>query len=102
MRKPRKNYSPSEKVALLKKHLLDKKPVSEVCDAVQLSPTIFYQWQKQFFESGHTAFEKASASTAKRHQDQITQLEQSVQKKNEIVAELLEENLRLKKAHGER
>src|SRR5215218_5118928 len=56
MRKPRKNYTPVEKVAILRRHLLDRVPVSDLCDEHQLSPTLFYLWQKQFFENGTTAW----------------------------------------------
>jgi transposase-like protein len=45
MRKPRKNYTPVEKVAILRRHLLDHVPVSDLCDEHQLSPTLFYTWQ---------------------------------------------------------
>ena len=58
MRKPRKNYTPAEKVAILRRHLIDKVPVSDLCDQHQLQPTLFYAWQKQFFENGAAAFER--------------------------------------------
>jgi hypothetical protein len=38
MRKPRKNYTPVEKVAILRRHLIDRVPVSDLCDEHQLSP----------------------------------------------------------------
>ena len=41
MRKPRKNYTPAEKVAILRRHLLDRVPVSDLCDQYQLQPTLF-------------------------------------------------------------
>ena len=52
MPKDRKNYTAKEKVAILRKHLIDHIPVSQLCDEYQLQPTIFYRWQKQFFENG--------------------------------------------------
>jgi hypothetical protein len=52
MRKSRKNDSPSEKVAILRRHLIDHIPVSDLCDAHQPSPTLFNLWQKPFFENG--------------------------------------------------
>ena len=79
MRKPRKNYTPVEKVAVLRRHLIDRVPVSDLCDEYQLSPTLFYLWQKQFFENGASAFER----------------------KNEVVAELMEDHIKLKKELGE-
>ena len=62
MRKPRKNYTPVERVAILRRHLLDHVPVSDLCDEHQLSPTLFYSWQKTFFENGPAAFERKNAS----------------------------------------
>ncbi len=42
MRKPRKNYTAEEKVAILKRHLVEKVPVSDLCDESGLNPTVFY------------------------------------------------------------
>ncbi|HEV7226767.1 MAG TPA: transposase, partial [Pirellulales bacterium] len=58
-RKPRKHYSPAEKVALLRRHLIEKVPVSDLCDERQLNVNVFYQWQRQFFENGAAAFERS-------------------------------------------
>jgi transposase-like protein len=56
MRKQRHNYTPEEKVAILKRHLVERVPVSDLCDKYQLQPTVFYHWQQQFFEKGAAAF----------------------------------------------
>ena len=55
MRKSRKNYTPVEKVAILRRHLIDRVSISDLCDEYQLSPTLFYAWQKLFFENGASA-----------------------------------------------
>ena len=52
MKKQRKQYAPEEKVAILRRHLLEKEPISKLCDEVGLQPTVFYRWQKEFFENG--------------------------------------------------
>ena len=46
MAKKRKNYTPEEKVTILKKHLAENIPVSNLCDQYGLNPTVFYRWQK--------------------------------------------------------
>ncbi len=43
MVKRRNRYSPDEKVSILKRHLVDKVPVSDLCNQHGLSPTIFYR-----------------------------------------------------------
>jgi hypothetical protein len=55
MRKPRKIHTPVEKVAILRRHLIDHVPVSDICDEHRLSPALFYLCQKQFFENGPAA-----------------------------------------------
>src|SRR5712692_1634755 len=53
MNKSRRHFSAPEKVAILRRHLLDKTPVSDLCDEVGIAPNLFYRWQKEFFENGH-------------------------------------------------
>jgi transposase/transposase-like protein len=55
MRKARKNYSPQEKVAILRRHFLDKVSALRLYDEFQLQPTVFYRWLKQFFDNGAAA-----------------------------------------------
>ena len=100
MRKKRKNYSAQEKVFILKRHLVDQVPVSDLCDEYNLQPTVFYRWQKEFFENGASAFEKINANRKKAEQKRIAQLEAKLQTKNEVLSELMEEHVQLKKDLG--
>jgi transposase len=95
MRKPRKNYTPPEKVAILRRHLIDRVPVSDLCDEYQLQPTLFYAWQKQFFENGAAAFERKNAPADAEYLRVIAALQAKLQRKNEVVAELMEEHVQL-------
>lgn len=99
-RKPRKQYSPQEKVAILREHLVEGKPVSEVCQQHQLQPAVFYGWQKTFFENGAAAFERKSKRAEETKDRQIAALQQKLANKNEVIAELMEENVRSKKVDG--
>ena len=103
MNKRRRHFSGPEKVAILKRHLLDKTPVSHLCDAFGIAPNLFYRWQKEFFENGHSAFD--TDRKAKAIEDakalRIVQLEAKLQRKNEVIAELMEEHTQLKKERGE-
>ena len=49
-----------EKVAILRLHLLEHTPVSDLCDQHGIHPTMFYRWQKEFFENAAAAFEPRS------------------------------------------
>ena len=55
MRKARRHYSPQEKVAILRRHLLDRVSAARLCDDLQLQPSVFYRWLKRFFENGAVA-----------------------------------------------
>ena len=101
MSKKRKSYSPAEKVRLLKEHLVNGVPVSKICDENQLQPTVFYRWQRQFFENGAAAFKNDQDREAARLKKKIASLEEKVAKKNEVLGELMEEHLTLKKNLGE-
>lgn len=101
MRKKRHNYSPEEKVLILKKHFVEGVSISDLCDQYQLQPTVFYAWQKQFFENGIEAFKKDNPNTRRREQQRILQLEEKLRKKHEVLSELMEEHIKLKKELGE-
>ena len=86
-----------------RRHLIEKQPVSEICDRLNLQPTVFHRWMKEFFENGAAAFEPQGGS--KKHQDKqerrIEKLEEKLRKKDEVMAELLEEYVIVKKSLGE-
>src|SRR6516165_79161 len=101
MRSERKHYTAEEKVAILRRHLLDKVPVSELCEENGLQPTVFYRWQKEFFENGAAAFqakEGGPAGQVEEKQKRIEFLEKKVQTKDEVLAELMAEHVALKKS----
>jgi transposase-like protein len=56
MSNERKQHTPEEKAAILRRHLIDRVPVSTLCNEHQLHSTVFYRWLKQFFENGAVAF----------------------------------------------
>lgn len=52
----RRHFSGEEKVKILRLHLLEGKPVSDLCEEHHLNSSLFYQWQRTFFENGALAF----------------------------------------------
>lgn len=106
MRKPRKHYTAEQKIAILRRHLIDKIPVSELCDQHGLQPTVFYRWQKELFDNGAAALERKNGD---RRQDRaraaeaqhLQALRAKLARKDEVLAELMEEHVALKKSLGE-
>jgi transposase len=99
----RRHLSVPDKVAVLKRHLLEGIPVSKLCDELGIKPTVFYSWQKLLFENAHLAFENGRKSKAVEDtkERKIEHLEAKLQRKNEVLAELMEEHTLLKKELGE-
>jgi transposase len=101
VKKPRKHYTGEEKVAILRRHLLEQEPVSKLCDELGLQPTVFYRWQKEFFENGAAAFQAKGRTDHQAEQERIASLEKKIQRKDEVLAELMGEHIALKKELGE-
>src|SRR6516164_1045047 len=99
----RRHFTPQEKIAILKRHLLEGIPISALCNEYRINPTLFYQWQRQLFENGHLSFENGGKSKAlddaKARKRQ--QLGAKLARKNEVMAELMEAHTLLKKELGE-
>jgi len=108
MKKQRRKFSAhsaQQKVKMLRQHLVEKVPISEVCDRNGISPTQFYQWQKIFFENGTAAFEKAAKgcknSPGKKLEEKVSHLQTKLAHKDEVIAEIMASHVRLKKSLGE-
>jgi transposase-like protein len=98
----KRHFTAQQKVQILREHLIDKVPVSQVCEKHQIQPTLFYNWQKTFFENGTAAFERQpSRSRVSVEQKKLEQLEAKLQRKDEVLAELMTEHILLKKSLGE-
>jgi len=104
MSRERRNYSGVEKVAILREHLIEKVPISEVCEKHGVPVTLFYAWQKKLFEEGASIFEGGGKGRLKRQEEaqarKIEVLEAKVREKNEVLAELMGEHMALKKVLG--
>ena len=116
----RRKFTAEEKATILRRHLADKIPVSDLCEEYKIQPSLFYVWQRQAFENLGVALEdrrtgsrngtdnRESATQKqqeKQHQKQqqetIERLEAKLQKKDSIIAFVSEEHLALKKKLGE-
>lgn len=105
MKTSRRKFSANEKVNIIRKHLIEKVPISQVCDQYDIKPTQFYQWQKQLFENGPAAFEKETGNLKDRQcrnlERKVSHLESKLVNKDGVIAELVEHNIDLKKKHGQ-
>lgn len=110
MAKQRNYRSPEEKLAIVKEHLIGKVPVSELCEKYDLVPSLFYKWQTELFENGASSFDRTKKNKndqsretkrVKELEARLRQSENKLTQKNEVVAELMQEHIKLKKSLGE-
>ena len=99
-KKTRKRLTAQEKAAILHLHLLERTPISDLCDQFGIHPTMFYRWQKELFENA-AALEPRSRRASDDKDRRIAALEQMLQRKNEVLVELMEKHINLKKELGE-
>lgn len=102
-KKTRRQHSPSDKVRILRLHLLEGKPISEICESEGIHPTQFYQWQKALFEKGSAVFEGGSSPSRVLGQNErkLEALQSKLRRKDEVIAEIMEDLVRTKKEFGE-
>ena len=101
MTKERRRFGAAEKVQIIREHLLDSRPISEICEKYGIAPTQFYQWQKTFFENGSAAFEPKKAGREYELENKVKQLGKKLAKKDEVIAEIMASHVELKKSLGE-
>jgi transposase-like protein len=101
MARQRRRFEASEKASIIREHLLEGRPLSEVCEKHGIAPTQFYQWQKTFFENGKAAFEPKKAGREYELENKVKQLTKKLSKKDEVIAEIMASHVELKKSLGE-
>ena len=102
-RKPRRNFTTDQKVAILRRHFVDKVAISDLCTEYELQPSVFHYWQRQAFENLAGALQPV-VTTSSREKDlerEVEALKAKVAKKDGVIASISEEYVTLKKALGE-
>ena len=95
MKKARRNYSPQEKVAILRSHLVDKVSTSQICAEFQLQPRVFHGWMNQLFDNGPVALQRrptvgkrpdATQNDCTNPQEQLMTCESRVAEQNWMIS----------------
>jgi transposase-like protein len=102
-KKRRRHFAPEDKAAILRRHLSDKVPVSDLCDEYSLQPSVFYQWQRLLLDNAAKALEptRGSDSQHRKLESKIESLESKLRRKDSVIAEISEEFVKAKKELGE-
>jgi len=97
----RKHFAAEQKIAILRRHLLEHVAVSDLCDEFGIQPSVFYRWQQQLFENGAAVFGPPPKGATDSLTQKVNSLEEKLARKNEVLSELMEEYVKLKKALGD-
>lgn len=108
MPRTRRMFTPTQKADIVRRHLKDQVPVSELASEHNLQPSQIHQWVEVVLTQADRAFEKSgkkpkrSAKKLEQLRDQkIHKLEEKLALKNEVISELMEENVKAKKLNGD-
>jgi len=113
MNKPRRKHCPADKAAIVRRHLAGKVPVSTLAEELGIQPSQIHLWIKQVLDQADAAFQRSQQGNQVRRleegkdcqiaelQKQLALKEAKLVQKNEVISELMEENIRSKKATGE-
>ena len=99
----RRRHTAEQKAELLRQHVVDKKPVSEICNEAKMQPSLFYTWQRELLAGAPSLFSSGgrSPNREKELEKKVSRLEARVARKDQIIAEVTEEYVKLKKELGE-
>jgi transposase-like protein len=101
VKKRRRQYSGTDKVAILKRHLVNGETISDICDELKLNPNMYYRWQKTFFENGAKAFETTGKRAVSSDEQRLVRLKDKLSEKDSVISELVTELIRSKKNDGD-
>ena len=101
-KKKRRNFSAEEKFNIVKQVLSKAKTVSEIADEHGIHPNQYYRWQGEFFESALNGFkEKSQGRTIAANDREKERMGSEIQRMKDVIAEVVSENIALKKKNME-
>jgi len=87
MSRSRRHFTPEQKAEVVRRHLSDKVPVSNLAEELKIQPTLIHLWIKHVLDHAATVFERPAdnrrADDAKDRR--ISQLPREARQKNEVV-----------------
>lgn len=103
MTRKRRSFTTTQKADAVRKHLKEQIPVSQIADEMNVQPTMIHNWINAALQQLEQAFESPRAAKAEssKHDAKLQKLREKLDAKNEVISELMEENIRSKKANGE-
>jgi len=93
----RKHLTPQQKVIILRELLENQVPISQLAEKYQVHTNDIYNWKKKLFEQAEEAFSSKQKPNFSVQNEKQQKLELKLKQKDEIIAELVQENIMIKK-----
>jgi len=97
MNQQRKRHSATKKVEILREHLENQVPISELSRRYGINPNLIHKWRKQLFEGSVEIFSLQREKVAQGQSSRIGILEEKIKDRDSLIAEIMADNIRLKK-----
>jgi len=104
MSRSRRRFTAEQKAEIVRRHLSGKEPVSKLAEEFSVQPSQIHTWVNQVLTQAEKVFQPTDKQTARQHAQaaaKLRWLEAKLANKNEVIAELMEENVKAKKDAGE-
>ena len=106
-KKKRRRFTAEQKAEIVGRLLFNKEKVSDLADEYEIQPSLLYNWQRQLQTNLALALEdtdrlRQQSSRERTLEAKVEALEARLSKKDEVIAELSEEFVTLKKSAGNR
>ena len=95
-----RRWSAQQKLAILEEARQGDLQVSEVCRKHQIAPGVFYEWERRMRQGALSSLEARRTQPtrmAKMPQRTPAEADAEIARLNEVISELVQENLRIKK-----
>ena len=85
--KSRRRFTAEQKAALLRRHHIHRVPISDLCNAQQLQPSLLYRWQQRLFSEAHKVLQEPGAcDTVPRNlQQQLHKAQQALRARDALI-----------------
>ena len=93
----RKKHTAEMKVKIVREHLENQVSISELSERYGIHPNMIHKWKKELFEGALETFSKKHKKQNKQQSYKTRALEEKLKKKDTLIAEIIEENIQLKK-----
>src|SRR5947209_9954549 len=70
-KRARRQFTTEQKADVLRRNMIEKVPVSELCNELSIQPSLFYTWQRQAFDNLPAALNGPASTGPSRREKEL-------------------------------